>query len=353
LEQAGELAGLFCCPPCETFPFFNHLLWHGNCGRQRSPERPAKTLVPNEMPLKSMRPRHLLFCFPRGVAQSGACRHSARREFLREGSSAALRLSPVRVVLARLSHFGLCEGPGATAKGTPMIQPNRSSKRAAHDARGAFSLVELIAVIAIIVIMTGLLVPAVKSFTSTAGRKGAVNILMNTFEQARTAALESGANVYVVLWKRQFPDKDCLIVMREATEWDPQMKGKPVPDDDKITLIPISRYLPMPEGVLLFDGKGKNVFKAASLDGDLLSQLPKTKDEAPKSSEIGYVQFSPNGTIQHPSDSKDCKLFISEGVRGAGGTEALIGSRKEKHGGFEVISFRRFTGRASVDVSVE
>jgi hypothetical protein len=38
---------------------------------------------------------------------------------------------------------------------------------------------------AIIAILLGLLTPAISAMTSTAGRKGAVNILMNTFEQAR------------------------------------------------------------------------------------------------------------------------------------------------------------------------
>ncbi|MGH8047171.1 MAG: hypothetical protein ACREKL_07985 [Chthoniobacterales bacterium] len=236
-----------------------------------------------------------------------------------------------------------------------MMRPNRKSKRLAGTGAGAFTLVEIIAVIAIIIIMVGLLGPAIQSFASTAGRKGAVNILMNTFEQARAAALESGANVYVVLWKRQFPEKDSLIVMREATEWDREMKDKPVDpaNENKITLIPISRYIPMPQGVLLFDGKGKNVFKASSLADDMIAQLPRIGDEAPQKSEIGYFQFAPTGMIQHPSESTDCKLIISEGVRGAGGTEAIIASKKERQGGFEIISFRRFTGRASVDVSVD
>jgi hypothetical protein len=38
-------------------------------------------------------------------------------------------------------------------------------------------------------------------------------------------------------------------------------------------------------------------------------------------------------------------------VRGSGGTEALISRKKEIAGGFEIISFRRYTGRASLEVS--
>ena len=63
----------------------------------------------------------------------------------------------------------------------------------------AFTLIEMLAVIAI---MMALIAPAVGNFGSTAGRKGAVNILMNTMEQARVAALESGRDrsaVYLAL----------------------------------------------------------------------------------------------------------------------------------------------------------
>jgi len=38
-------------------------------------------------------------------------------------------------------------------------------------------------------------------------------------------------------------------------------------------------------------------------------------------------------------------------VRGSGGTEALISQKKDASGGFEIISLRRYTGRASLEVS--
>jgi hypothetical protein len=44
-------------------------------------------------------------------------------------------------------------------------------------------------------------------------------------------------------------------------------------------------------------------------------------------------------------------LIVSEGVRGSGGTEAMISSRKEEAGGFEIITLRRYTGRASLETT--
>jgi len=44
-------------------------------------------------------------------------------------------------------------------------------------------------------------------------------------------------------------------------------------------------------------------------------------------------------------------LILSEGVRDSSGTEALISGNKEKAGGYEIISLRRFTGRPSLEIS--
>ncbi len=236
-------------------------------------------------------------------------------------------------------------------KGVRM--PLEKSNGHQPDRRGAFSLLELITVIAIIVIMLSLLAPAINSMTSTAGRKGALNILMNTFEQARAAALESGANVYVVLWQRQFPDNDRIIVLRDAVEWNKNEK----PQFDSGDKVPLTRYIQMPRGVLLYRGKGKSILSTSPPNGEtseldeLLKQLPKSGGVAPQKSEIGYVKFSPTGTIQYPASKDYSRVIISEGVRGTGGTEAILAGRKEKQGGLEIITFRRFTGRASVDVS--
>ena len=60
------------------------------------------------------------------------------------------------------------------------------------------SLLELLAVSALIVVMAGLLHSSIGSFSSSVSRRGAVNILMNAFEYARVTALESGQTVHVI-----------------------------------------------------------------------------------------------------------------------------------------------------------
>ncbi len=232
------------------------------------------------------------------------------------------------------------------------MHPIRPRQSGCRGYRRGFSLVELITVMAIIVIMAGLLGPAIKSISSNAGRKGALNTLMNTFEQARAASLESGANVYVVLWQRAFPENDSLLVLREPVEWN-EKETKQYEDG---SLIQLSRYIKMPQGILFYGGRGKSLFvKEGESEGIsdldmLMTQLPKQNGIAPRKSEIGYVKFTPTGTIEYP-DKDHSRLIISEGVRDGSGVEARIADSKNSKGGLEIITFRRFVGRASVDVS--
>lgn len=225
-----------------------------------------------------------------------------------------------------------------------MNDRSRRSPRTAIPkicAQPAFSLVELLAVVAIISIMLALIAPAIGNFGSTAGRKGAVNILMNTMEQARVAALESGRDVHVVFLRRQFPERDAIMVLRD-----------PEPDAPANTPYEqLTRVIQLPKGVLLYAGKEGRRVGLLSLDNDT-----GTFDESKFSGtfptgDVNVLTFNGFGGVAFPTDKNDLMLIVSEGVRGDGGTEAVIAGKKEQFGGFEIISLRKYTGRASLEVS--
>ncbi len=196
----------------------------------------------------------------------------------------------------------------------------------------AFSLVEMLAVIAIISIMLALIAPAIGNFGSTAGRKGAVNILMNTMEQARVAALESGRDVHIVFWRRQFPERDAIMVVRERA-WDDTDPGY-----EQLT-----RWMQLPKGVLLHNNHATNILsQPVSTDRVDASLLP---GQVP-ASEIGALTFNGFGGVIYPNSN--LMLFVADGVRGTDGSEAVF---RSDSGIFEIISLRRFTGRASLEVS--
>ena len=217
----------------------------------------------------------------------------------------------------------------------PTGQPRRST---------GFSLLELLVVIAVMAVMMSLLLPAISGFSSTAGRRGAVNILMNTFEQARIAALESGRPVHVLLYRRNFPEPDAVMVVRDP--------------EDALPASPLERltkWTKLPKGVLLHDPGAANILSQPSPDSSFLARI--SPSPQPASGEtINLVTFNEAGSVDFPSGSSPNarKLFLSEGIRGTGGNEQMIGERKKCQGlggGFEVISLSRFTGRVQVDFS--
>lgn len=229
---------------------------------------------------------------------------------------------PLRRVCAR----------GIVSEGRAMNNIQRKYK--------GFSLVELLVVIAVIVVMVAAMAPAISGFSSTAGRRGAVNILMNTFEQARVAALEGGKPVYVVLWRRVFPEQDAVAVLRET-------------DDGSGAYERLTRWIKIPKNVLLHQpaagASALSVTAPASIFS--LTRMPESFSVASGES-INVIVFNESGGLSFPTTKANRKLIISEGVRGNGGTEALLSDTKQRDkGGFEIISISPYTGRAQLDVS--
>ena len=207
-----------------------------------------------------------------------------------------------------------------------------------------FSLLELLVVIAVMAVMMALILPAISGFSSTAGRRGAVNILMGTFEQARVAALESGRPVHVLLYRRNFPEPDAVMVVRDPED------GLPTSPLERLT-----KWTKLPRGVLLHDPGASNILSQTPPDGTFLARISPTPQPA-SGETINLVTFNEAGGVDFPSGSSPNarKLFLSEGFRGTGGNEQMISNRKKTQGlggGFEVISLSRFTGRVQLDIS--
>ncbi len=202
----------------------------------------------------------------------------------------------------------------------------------------AFSLVELIAVMAIIVIMMGLLAPALSNFGSTLGRKAAVTTLMNTFEQARVAALETGSEVTVILRRRPFPERDALMVVRERLQWDTLPGNGP---------IQLTKWVELPDKVLLYS-KSPIIEKGDNAPTSISDFDPPGIPVNDKTG-LSYLSFSPRGTVNAPAGTNTLTLFVTEGARDAGFTEARIS--EEGTAPLERIALARYTGRARLDIT--
>lgn len=216
---------------------------------------------------------------------------------------------------------------------------------------GGFSLVELILVVAVIVLMMSLLLPAVSGFTSTSGRRGAVNILMNTFEQARVAALESGQNVYVGFANDSLPDdkKDmyyaAFIVFREATDEEKLAAGKKV--DETIYII-LKKWTRLPKNIAFKRADNTLVPENAGVAGigvDISALNRSLSSGFQISRDLPGVVFNNSGSIQNGEDP--LQFFLYEGYFNADQDNYTRDANKL----FEKITFSRYTGRSQLDVS--
>lgn len=221
-------------------------------------------------------------------------------------------------------------------RGQTQSEPHRG---AALQAAAGFSVVELIAVMAIILVMLALLGPAMSGFGGTTGRKAAVTTIMNTFEQARAAALETGTDVLVLLWRREFPKPDAVMVVRESSEWDTASGD----------YVPLTRWITLPRGIILRSLPVESLADSGTPSGFAYEPPGEGATEAVSSGEISALRFNPSGAVTFPA-SGSLHLFLSEGVRDANGENAQVGSEDESTV-LERLLVSRFTGRTQLDIT--
>ena len=199
-----------------------------------------------------------------------------------------------------------------------------------------FSLLEVLCVTAIISILVALAGPSLSGFTSPLGRKGAVTIVMNTLEQARVSAIETGEEVVVLFWKKNGtlatnPDEqDSMVILRK--------------NDTTSTWVPITRWIKLPKGILFHGEDLSSLILNSQPDANILDSLPTPR---PTQSQLGILQFTTSGAVNLPSSTTGLHMALTEGQRAPDGTMAV---KKQKSGGQEIISLARYTGRATMDV---
>ncbi|HEX8371375.1 MAG TPA: prepilin-type N-terminal cleavage/methylation domain-containing protein [Chthoniobacterales bacterium] len=215
--------------------------------------------------------------------------------------------------------------------------------------QAGFTLVELLAVVAILLLMLGMTLPAINDVLGSKGRKGAVNILLNTFEQARVAALEQSTNVYVGFADGKIPMRSRgeqnegfpytrFIVFREYNpSLDPASANPP-------KYVALTKWLALPKGISFKSGAGTVASDASGGTVALTSsdKFPSITAEYA----MPVVQFTNTGMIQMPS--ANLRLFLYEGFW-SGSSDVF--TRANNGNLFEKITFARFTGRAQVEIT--
>lgn len=209
--------------------------------------------------------------------------------------------------------------------------------------QAGFSLLEILVVVAMMAIMMSLLLPAISGFSSTAGRRGAVNILMNTFEQARVAALESGQTVYVGFADNDFPVEDmryaAFIVFRDATN----EEKAAAPDPATKSYVVLKKWTRLPKNIAFKSIKSSLIGN----DGKSFTNLPNEVGQSFNDDRFPFVAFNSAGAVDEPSNN--LRVFLYEGYY-AGGQDNFTRNTGAS-GLFEQISLSRYTGRVQLDIT--
>jgi type II secretory pathway pseudopilin PulG len=75
---------------------------------------------------------------------------------------------------------------------------HRRASAAMRRSCGAFTIVEMLVVVSIILIVVSVALPAMSSLSKSASRRGAITLMLSALDQARALAIAQGGNVYVV-----------------------------------------------------------------------------------------------------------------------------------------------------------
>ncbi len=196
--------------------------------------------------------------------------------------------------------------------------------------RCAFTLVEMLLVIAVIAILTGLSIPAMRGLMGASGIRGATNSLDAAFDQARYAAIENSTDAYIGFPGAGFTSPNdpslkysSLIVFRGRSPGD-----LPTDPDYK----PLSRWITLPKGVL-FDLSNASLEPMDSEDAaSLIPQLD--GQDVP----LDVIRFDRYGKVV--GGSANMAITVGNGIIGPSGTPIFPNSNES-----ESFRVQRLTGR--------
>jgi prepilin-type N-terminal cleavage/methylation domain-containing protein len=205
----------------------------------------------------------------------------------------------------------------------------------------AFTLLELLVVMAIIAILLVALIPAI-GISKSSGRKGAVSNLLGALEQARAEAIKSGQATYVV-----FPTFSAGTSQTTVDRYN--YKSFAIFEDDPANpTIPkqLTKWQTLPTGIAIrASGTSplSNLAAPTALTPSIAS-FPFTPDSSATPA-YHCLKYSANGEIEAPASN--VTLVVFEGY--VNGNTEVITSAKDAAGdpaARESITIAHLTGRA-------
>ncbi len=237
-----------------------------------------------------------------------------------------------------------------------MLRPSTITAVSCLSRRAAFTLVEMLVVMGIVVILLAATLPALRGLNQSESRRGAVGNVMGALDHARMMAISDGLATYVV-----FACK---------TSTDPQINAECwgrsyaiYQDSDNVSFLPVQKtpWMTLPKGVSF----KVSADVAPSVLTCFTNQSAQATDPAfPMSNAVGtgsaklpYWKFDNIGnvtvpaSVQSPQKSEDyLKLLLFPGYVDASGkeisTQNVSTSTNQQNTQLEEIDVNPATGRA-------
>jgi len=292
----------------------------------------------------------LKFVFPAGTSS----RHAAVPPSRDKGEFTLPTSDPPKDGFAACSRMLF----GVTNRRPEFIRPGRRGDRGGtSEKRGrfrgftvkqrkrarAFTLLELLVVMGIIVLLLAGLVPAVTSLSKSNGRKAAIASLLGGIEQARAEAIKSGQATYVV-----FPT---FASGAQSTLDRYNYRSYAIFEDDAASpgnVKQLSGWKSFPTGVAL---RAAGTAALSNLADPGALTPPAAFSFAPDASAapLKCFKFNSNGEIQAPA--ANVLLGVFEGYVANGGEVATTKDGSGNPSAVEYLMVSQFTGRAEPTAS--
>src|SRR5439155_21778655 len=215
---------------------------------------------------------------------------------------------------------------------------NRTESVKRPSSETAFTLLELLVVMGIIIIALAALVPAVTSLSKSGGRRAARNSLLGGIEQARAEAIKSGQATYVV-----FPT---FRSGAQSTLDRYNYRSYAIFEDDAAhpgSVKQLTDWKSFPTGVAL---RTAGTAALSNLADPATLVPPVTLSFAPDTGAGPFrcFKFNSNGELQAPAAS--VLLGIFEGYVNSGSEVATTKDGSGNPSAVEYVTVSQFTGRA-------